>query len=132
MYCFKYLILKFLSFANSFCSMKNFFLLKQLFMDNVEVDCKHPVKSWFFPCLLHHECHCFAFLFNVTVNAASVFSEFKFLNCLHCIFNGVFGNFYRFYWLNYYRHWQVAYPTCNNRQKVVKPIVATMTCLVLF
>ena len=35
--------------------------------------------------------------FNVTVNAASVFSEAKFLDCLHHFFDGVLCTFHHFY-----------------------------------
>ena len=38
-YCFTFSILKFLSSANSFCSMKNFYLQRQLWTENVEVNC---------------------------------------------------------------------------------------------
>ena len=38
--------------------------------------------------------------FNVTVNAASVFSQVKFLDCLDYFFNYVLGTFRSFYNLN--------------------------------
>ena len=36
----------------------------------------------------------------VIVNAGSVFSEVKFLNCLNRFFEGLLGTFHRFYKLN--------------------------------
>ena len=40
---------------------------------------------------------------NATVNAASVFSKVKFLDCLHRFFNGVLDTFHRFYKLRLFR-----------------------------
>ena len=49
--------------------------------------------------MLEMSLFCIRFL-NVTVDAASLFSEVKFLNCLHRFFDGVFRTVHLFYELN--------------------------------
>ena len=42
----------------------------------------------------------FCIFFNVTVNAASVFSKVKFLNCLDYFFDSILVTFHRLYKIN--------------------------------
>ena len=81
---------KFLSLTKSCRSMKNLLPQKRLRVLKQIVNSHLNVWSYSAFC----KCHCFAFFFNVTVNAASN-------NCLHCFFYGVLGTYsgtIRLYW----------------------------------
>ena len=75
--CFTFSTLKFLSLANSFCSMEKLLSTLALWAEHVEVNCKQPATCLVFPRLLFKKCHCFGFFLKcsryiVAANAASL------------------------------------------------------------
>ena len=70
--------MKFLSLANTFCSVEKPLSAEAVVDSDVEVNCKQPVKCWSPHVYYFRDVIVLCYVLNVTVNAASAFSEVSF------------------------------------------------------